>query len=217
MPICFYRYRAMAEKILKVSNLEPFGRGAHRLCYPHPENPDQCIKVIYNASKSAKKEIVRELKYYEVLNRSLKDWRGVPRYYGQVQTDMGTGYVYDLIKNYDGTPAPTLKNMMQECETKEEAQVILGIFKRLKQYLHDNEIQTLPLQSYNILCQKTAPGEYWPVACDNLGERAGIPITRWLTFLCHRKQERRWKVFMTTPTVKEFLERFGINPDTVGK
>ncbi|MBR7068965.1 MAG: hypothetical protein IKI30_00770 [Oxalobacter sp.] len=207
----------MAEKIITVSDLEPFGRGAHRKCFPHPENPNQCIKVIYNPSTSAKKEIVRELKYYEVLNRSLKDWRGVPRYYGQVQTDIGTGYVYDLIKNYDGTPAPTLKQMMEECKTVEEAGKILRIFKSLKQYLHDNEIQTLPLQSYNILCQKTGPDEYQPVACDNLGERAGIPLTRWFTFLCHRKQERRWRVFMTTPSVKAFLEKFNIDPKTVGR
>jgi hypothetical protein len=207
----------MTEKTINVSDLEPFGTGAHRKCFPHPENPDQCIKVIYNPSTSAEKEIVRELKYYEVLNRTLKDWRGVPRYYGQVQTDIGTGYVYDLIKNYDGTPAQTLKTMMAECETSEDADRILGIFRDLKRYLHDNEIQTLPLQSYNILCQKTGPDEYQPVACDNLGERAGIPLTRWFTFLCHRKQERRWRVFMTTPSVKAFLEKFNIDPKTVGR
>ncbi|MBS7328896.1 MAG: hypothetical protein KIG68_09175 [Oxalobacter sp.] len=209
--------RNMAEKIINVSGLEPFGTGAHRKCFPHPDNPDRCIKVIYNPSTSARKEIVRELKYYEVLNHSLKDWSGVPRYYGQVQTDIGTGYVYDLIKNYDGTPAVTLEKMMQECETFEDAQKILGIFRSLKQYLHDNEIQTLPLQSYNILCQKTGTDEYRPVACDNLGERAGIPLSRWFTFLCHRKQERRWKVFMTTPSVKAFLEKFNIDPETVGR
>ena len=211
------KVRSMAEKIITVSDLEPFGTGAHRKCFPHPEDPSRCIKVIYNASTSAKKEIVRELKYYEVLNRSLKDWSGVPRYYGQIQTDVGTGYVYDLIKNYDGTPAPTLQKLMHECETQEDAQIILGIFRNLKQYLHDNGIQTLPLQSYNILCQKIGPDEYRAVACDNLGERAGIPLTRWFTFLCHRKQERRWKVFMTTPSVKEFLQKFNIDPDTVGR
>lgn len=209
----------MSEKIINVSGLQPFGTGAHRKCFPHPDNPDQCIKVIYNESASARKEIVRELKYYDVLSSSLKDWRGVPRYYGKVQTDMGTGYVYDLIRNYDGSAAPTLQKLMRDCKTEEEAQVILGIFKKFRQYLYDNEIQTLPLQSYNVLCQKTGPGadDYMPVACDNLGERAGIPLSRWFTFLCHRKQERRWKAFMETQSVKEFLEKFKINPDTVGR
>ena len=106
---------------------------------------------------------------------------------------------------------------MEECETAEEAGKILGIFRSFKQYLNDNEIQTLTLQSYNILCQKIGPDEYCPVACDNLGERAGIPLTRWFSFLCHRKQERRWKVFMTTPSVKAFLEKFNIDPDSVGR
>ena len=207
----------MGEKIITVSDLEPFGKGAHRKCFPHPENPNQCIKVIYNPSTSAKKEIVRELKYYEVLNRSLKDWRGVPRYYGQVQTDMGVGYVYDLIRNYDGSPALTLEKMMKQCETQEKAQVILGIFRSLNQYLHDNEIQTLPLQSYNILCQRVSPDEYRPVACDNLGERAGIPLSRWFPFLCHRKQERRWKEFMKTKSVEAFLQKFQIDPEIVGR
>ncbi len=207
----------MDEKIINVSGLKPFGTGAHRKCFPYPGDPGRCIKVIYNSSTSARKEIVRELKYYEVLNRSLEDWSGVPRYYGQVKTDIGTGYVYDLIRNYDGTPAQTLETMMSGCGTLEEAEKILDIFRSLKRYLRDNEIQTLPLQSYNILCQKTKPGEYRPVVCDNLGERAGIPLARWLTFLCHRKQEQRWKVFMKTPSVKKFLEKFNIEPSTVGR
>ncbi len=206
----------MANKIIHISNLEPFGIGAHRKCFPHPENPDQCIKVIYNPSTSAKKEIVRELKYYEILNRSLKDWSGIPRYHGQIETDIGTGYIYDLIKNYDGTPAKTLQKLMKECETSEDVKRILGIFRRLKRYLHDNEIQTLPLQSYNILCQQVSLNEYRPVACDNLGERAGIPLSRWFTFLCHKKQERRWKAFMETPSVQAFLAKFDIDPNRVG-
>lgn len=79
------------------------GVGAHRACYIHPEDHQKCIKVIYSQNDPiASKEIKRELAYYKHLNSYLKDWRGLTRYYGTVETNLGTGYVYDRIVDFDG-------------------------------------------------------------------------------------------------------------------
>lgn len=87
------------------------GVGAHRACYIHPEDHQKCIKVIYSQNDPiASKEIKRELAYYKHLNSYLKDWRGLTRYYGTVETNLGTGYVYDRIVDFDGKISQTIRD-----------------------------------------------------------------------------------------------------------
>ena len=66
------------------------------------------------------KEIRRELKYYAHLGRRLKDWSGIPRYHGTVETDCGTGYVYDVIADFDGKPSITLTEFAEQCRYEED-------------------------------------------------------------------------------------------------
>lgn len=39
------------------SDISVIGVGAHRACYIHPNDPQKCIKIIYNPSEIALKEI----------------------------------------------------------------------------------------------------------------------------------------------------------------
>ena len=45
------------------SDISVIGVGAHRACYIHPDDPQKCIKIIYNPSDIALKEIKRELSF----------------------------------------------------------------------------------------------------------------------------------------------------------
>ena len=94
--------------MIRLSEQTPLGTGRHRKCYAHPEDAQRCIKIVYHRGDGGDKEIRRELKYYAHLGRRLKDWSGIPRYHGTVETDCGTGYVYDVIADFDGKPSITL-------------------------------------------------------------------------------------------------------------
>ena len=91
--------------MIRLSEQSPLGTGRHRKCYAHPEDAQRCIKIVYHRGDGGDKEIRRELKYYAHLGRRLKDWSGIPRYHGTVETDCGTGYVYDVIADFDGKQA----------------------------------------------------------------------------------------------------------------
>ncbi|WP_252496645.1 YrbL family protein, partial [Escherichia coli] len=78
--------------MIRLSEQSPLGTGRHRKCYAHPEDAQRCIKIVYHRGDGGDKEIRRELKYYAHLGRRLKDWSGIPRYHGTVETDCGTGY-----------------------------------------------------------------------------------------------------------------------------
>lgn len=81
------------------------GVGHHRICFIDPEDSHKCIKVTYSPSKHASEEVRREVAYYRRLQKSLKDWSGIPKYYGEVETNLGSGYVYDRIIDFDGKPS----------------------------------------------------------------------------------------------------------------
>ena len=85
------------------------GVGRHRVCYIHPEDPRKCIKVIYNPDPHAFQEIKREVAYYRRLEKYLKDWSGLPKFYGEVQTNLGRGFVYDRVIDFDGQPSKTIE------------------------------------------------------------------------------------------------------------
>ncbi|MCH5760695.1 YrbL family protein, partial [Salmonella enterica] len=101
--------------MILLSEQTPLGAGRHRKCYTHPDNARRCIKVIYNRDHGGDKEIRRELSYYAHLSRYLTDWSAIPRYYGTVETDCGTGYVYDMITDFNGAPSITLTEFAAQC------------------------------------------------------------------------------------------------------
>ncbi|HCC5833369.1 PhoP regulatory network protein YrbL [Citrobacter farmeri] len=193
--------------MIRLSAETPLGTGRHRKCYAHPDDAQRCIKIVYNSGQGGDKETQRELKYYAHLSRYLKDWSGIPRYYGTVETDCGTGYVYDVIADYDGKPSITLTEFARQCRYEDDFAVLRQLLKTLKRYLRDNHIVTMTLKPQNVLCHRISESEVVPVVCDNIGEGTLIPLATWSKWFCHRKQERLWQRFIAQPVLAVALEK----------
>jgi hypothetical protein len=87
----------MRHKILTITG-DPIGEGQERICYRHPEDPDKIIKL---QKGSSDKQTRRELELYRRLaRRKNTDYSQLPRYYGKVKTNLGEGFVTDLIRDY---------------------------------------------------------------------------------------------------------------------
>lgn len=197
--------------MIHLSETAPLGTGRHRKCYTHPTNPARCIKVVYNSESGGDKEIKRELGYYRHLSRRLQDWRGLPRYYGTVETDCGTGYVYDAILDFNGKPSVTLTEFAENCRYEEDFRTLRQLLKALQNYLHKNRIVTMTLKPQNILCQRISESEVIPVVCDNIGESTFLPIATWSAWFCHRKQARLWQRFLRQPALAAALNNSSEN------
>lgn len=202
--------------MIYLSDTTPLGTGRHRKCYQHPNDAARCIKVVYNSESGGDKEIKRELGYYRHLSRRLQDWRGLPRYYGTVKTDYGTGYVYDAILDFDGQPSITLAEFAENCRYEEDFRSLRQLLKALKQYLYKNRIVTMTLKPQNILCQRISESEIVPVVCDNIGESTFLPVATWSAWLCRRKQERLWQRFLQQPALRNALTANGNTPGKAG-
>ncbi|BED94301.1 MULTISPECIES: PhoP regulatory network protein YrbL [Escherichia] len=192
--------------MIYLSKQNPLGTGRHRKCYAHPEDAQRCIKIVYHTGSGGDKEIRRELKYYAHLSRYLQDWSGIPRFHGTVETDCGTGYIYDVIADFDGKPSVTLTEFAAQCHYEEDVVVLRQLLKKLKKYLHDNYIVTMTLKPQNILCHRISESEVVPVVCDNIGEGTLIPLATWSKWFCRRKQERLWQRFIKQPVLAVALK-----------
>lgn len=189
----------MADSIVRLSDVSPLGTGRHRKCYLHPGNPDRCIKIVYNQASGGDKELLRELGYYAHLGRRLKDWSGLPAYHGTIETDLGTGYIYDIVKDYDGQTSVSLDEFARQCRENGDLRLLRQTLIALKSWLSGNRIVTMNLKPQNILCRRMSPTEVMPVVVDNIGEASLLPLATWSRWFCHRKQARQWQRFMTHP------------------
>lgn len=188
---------------LSETNDSLIGKGRHRLCFAHPYDKERCVKIVHSQATGGSKGLERELKYYRYLSTYLRDWRGIPRYYGTISTNLGTGYVYDRIVDYDGQTSHSLAEYLTSPHLKLSKVELVSLINNLFRYLFDNRIITMTLKPYNILCHRISETEMFPVICDNLGEASFIPIASRNKWFCHLKQRRIFRRFLSRPVINQ--------------
>lgn len=89
--------------MLDLESASVVGKGLHRVCYAHPQDERLCVKVLLQLqSKTPLIEAEREAKYYRFLDKKNVPWTMLPKFHGEVLTSRGQGYIFDLIRDYDG-------------------------------------------------------------------------------------------------------------------
>lgn len=182
----------MGQQELQISG-EPIGEGRERVCYVHPDDSSKLIKI---QKGDCDTQTRRELRLYRWLSwRRLSDYRQIPRFYGKVETNLGPGFVTDLVRDYDGRVSASLYWFFDNGYPMEE---FLPYLDELKQYLLDNQILiSTDLTRSNVLLQKLDPARARLVIIDGLGNHSAINWFDIFKAVSDRKIERRWRRFMT--------------------
>ena len=192
------------------STSEPIGEGQERICYVHPDDPAKVVKIQKGDND---KQTRRELELYRrLLRRKNTDYSQVPRFYGQVQTNLGPGFVTDLICDYDGKISNSLYWYFERGIPMEEFLPYLG---ELKQYLLDNQIViSVDLRRTNVLFQKLSPERAQLVVIDGLGNHSAINWFDVLRSVSNSKINRRWERFIDQLKIHsdEMLQAYGASP-----
>lgn len=180
----------MNPQIVEITS-EPIGAGQERVCYRHPQDAGKVIKIQKGAND---KQTRRELAFYKNLSRrKMRNFDHIPRYYGTVQTNLGEGFVVDLVSDFDGNVS---KSLWWHFERGYPVAEFLPYLEELRQYLLDNLIVfSVDMGRYNILFQKTSPQQARLVVIDGLGNHTAINWLDNIAFFCRRKIERRWRRF----------------------
>lgn len=171
---------------------EPIGAGQERLCYLHPENSALLVKVQKGERNTQTR---RELRFYRRLaRRGMNNFEHIPKFYGQVDTNLGPGFVVDCISDFDGEVSKSLWWHFQRGYPVSE---FLPYLQDLRAYLLANQIVfSVDMGRYNILFQKFAPAEARLVVVDGLGDHTAINWQDNIGYFARHKIRRRWQRFI---------------------
>lgn len=183
------------KQILQLDDTLLYGQGSHKKCFLHPHNKNLCIKIAYN--EGGQKDLIREINYIDVLKRRHKDYSILPKYYGKVNTNLGTGYVFEIIRDYNNSRTQTLEDFITDLNLfSQNYSLIVRLLKELKEKLYKNEIITMVLFPENILFQKTDENTYRVRIVNDMGSAVLIPLEYHFKYFAHTKILRRWKMFL---------------------
>ena len=186
--------------VLKDENF--IGKGNERACYVHPEDCNKAIKITYeNNNRKESKQTKLEVKYYKELEkRKMTNFKHLPKYFGEVETDKGRGFVVELVRDYNGEVSKTFEFYLKQN----------GVFRyqkeleTYKQYFLDNYIIfNYGMMPKNILLRKNSETDFDLVLIDGLGDVTYFTFLNKIKYLARRRINRRWDKF-----VKKYLEKY---------
>ena len=173
------------------------GRGTNKRVYKHPSDSSLCIKInCYDNNGHGSKELKRELRYHCLIGNDLKLTEVIARYHGESKTNMGCGYIYDLIKDYDGETSQTLGDyLLDPLFVVDNFEEIGRELRLLKEELIKHKIVIMGIVPSNILRQKLSAKIARLILVDNLGSGSLIPLEYYIDYFACKRIERRWKRF----------------------
>jgi hypothetical protein len=200
----------MKQKILQITT-DPIGEGQERICYVHPDDPSKLVKVQKGDSD---KQTRREMKLYRrLMRRKSTDYSQLPRFYGKVQTNLGRGFITDLVRDFDGGISNSLYWFFERGIQVSEFYAYL---EELKQYLLVNQIViSADMRRTNVLFQKLSPQKAQLVVIDGLGNHSAINWFDGIRMVTSSKINRRWDRFYKQLLIHsdEMLRDFGAQPE----
>jgi len=185
----------MAMQMIELDKNLLIGKGWHRECYQHPENPNLCIKVVVNGSP---KESLRELAYYKQLTKRNISWSLLPRYLGNVKTVLGEGAVFEIIRDHDDEISQSLTAFLEDPQLlSENHEAVSAALIRLREYMLSQRIISMTIKPKNILLQRVGEQEFNAYVIDNIGNAEFFPVSSYIPICAKKKILRRWKRFKT--------------------
>lgn len=181
--------------ILHLDNTLLIGNGRHKQVYLHPYENNKCIKI---ARQLPDPDIDRELKYRKVHKNKTKSSSMLPIYYGTINTNLGMGFVFELVRDYDNTISQTMYQFMdREPFTKSHIKEVQDMLLTFKELYFKEKILTYDMNPVNYLVQKTAPNKITIRCIDDIGSSVLIPLELYLSYFHDAKIKRYWSKLIT--------------------
>jgi len=188
-----YMSGTQTKEMIELDTRALIGKGLHRECFVHPEDPTRCIKIVVSGTGNENR---REQAYYAELTRRGISWDMLPRFYGLVPTNLGEGAVFDAVRDYDNRISFTLGHYLASPQlTERHGPALRAALDRLKAYLLENRIITMTLKAKNILFQLESAESGKLVIVDNIGNSDFIPLANYSAHLARWKILRKWRRF----------------------
>lgn len=94
--------------MIELSAVQYFAKGGQRACYYHPDDAALCIKVELHEGDESDRRVREEIDAHTRVIRRGQESHSISFFRGTVATNLGTGYLFDLVRDVDGALSPTL-------------------------------------------------------------------------------------------------------------
>ena len=166
--------------------------GIYCKCYEHPSDKFKCIKIP-TENKKSNKRLKADINYYSKLHKIDVDLTYIADYLGEGSTSLGSGYIYECVRDNDLSVSKRLQYYLDSSEIKKAT--LYEKMLDLGQHLLDNKILISDLHARNVLIQKNSNGDLKPVIVDGIGDRVAIEVLNFLPGFIEAKIKRRWNRF----------------------
>lgn len=171
-------------------------KGSHKKCFQHPQDPARCIKIPYNAPGET--DLHREVHYLtRVLKQRAAQSGILPKYHGKVQTNLGEGHVFDLIRDFDGEISRSLAHALaSESLLQTRFYGLKNALVALRESMFKYQIISMAIYPENILLQRLNPYDFKLMYINDMGSGAFLPLEYYIPAAAHAKVKRRWNRFI---------------------
>jgi hypothetical protein len=193
-------------KMIELSDDLFLGKGTARICYYDPRDTTRCIKIDW-ADRSFS-QTKQEGKYYKWLakNRPGFLYNCIPRFHGFVETNLGLGGVFDVVRDQESnTLSKSLRYYLQDGTVARERSRWEVALKQLRDSVLHNAFVVGDLGPGNILASTRSDGSIQLVIVDGIGHRDFLPLCDYLPALARLRSSRQMARFGLT-SVESLLE-----------
>jgi len=180
--------------MIELNDRDYIAEGVARKVYQHPEYPNRCIKI--GKAEIEEHHLYKEINYHIKIkskNRAKFDYPFFAEYHGEVSTNLGKGFIYDLIRDESSQSVSlTLRHYIEMPNSPLSDTLILEELEHLKQQMIKNKIFVGDLRARNICCKMLKDGSVQFIVIDGLGHRDFLPLADWFGYFARKKVERRF-------------------------
>jgi len=168
--------------------------GLARVCYKHPENNSLCIKIGKPGVEVS--HLYKEIKYFnKIRKKKVSDFEYpfYAMYHGEIETNLGTGFVYDLIIDEPTNKISlTLRHYLEMVDPPFSDDYFISELNRLKQQMIVHKVHVGDLRARNICVKILKNKTIQLIVIDGLGHRDLLPFGDWFHYFAKKKVERRF-------------------------
>ena len=162
------------------------GQGRQKTVYHHPENKGLCIKF---SKQGCKRSLKREIKY---IRKHQQKFHSISAYRGTVNTNLGSGDMFDLIRDADGQISMSLEEFMKTDYNRPDLNKKIAHFY---DGLLANRAALSELQPCNILVKKDSSTHYDLVIIDGFGNSDFLKVCDISRYFLRKKLHRKFLRF----------------------
>lgn len=181
--------------MIELSESDYLAEGLARTCYFHPEDENLCIKI--GKPNVEVSHLYKEINYYKKINKkdaSKFDYPFYAMYHGSIETNLGEGFVYDLVR--DETSQEVSKTLIDYIRMKGspiDDSVFDTSLKKLQDQMIKYKVFASDLRPRNLCCKILKDGSVEMIIVDGIGHRDFLPLGDWFHCFAKQKVERRFQ------------------------